>query len=428
MSTTPLLALWMTTGAALAGPGDHIRVGGMEIVPDVDIGAEFRSNVYRTETGGPGAGNLLLSPGLVIKAESPRHTLRVGGDWKLRKFLFVTSGDLPEDAVDGRAQRLDRFNDATGTVALDAFKRSAVGLRLNERLAFQNWTTDAPLADVPYSSHLGQSLDGAVRISPASALGFFLGGMWMHDEYYTPVSGREEPLNVRDAYGPTLEARWSFLPRTSLVVRGRYAFNRWRNNTLASDSAEDGGLTIADSNQFKVMAGLDGQVSEKLFVTLMGGYGLAPYDPDSVPGTISNADATSASVTGSRRVLLKGQLRYDIRSPTADRPGTKVTLGYVRDFRDSFFTNWVGMDQLSARFDGRVWRLLPSASAQLRLEEYYGEISRTDTVQRYEGDLGYPLQDYATIKVGGWWHRRRSSDVTANYDDVNMHVMATFQY
>lgn len=426
--STILLALGWAVGPAWAGPGDHIRVGSVEVVPDVDVGAEVRSNVFRTEDGAQGAGNLLLSPGLKLTADGARHTLRMGGDWTLRKFLFVGRGDLTDEQAEGLVSRLDRFNDATGNLSLDAFKRSAVGLRLSDQISFRNWNTDAPLADVPYSSHLRNALRGALRINPASALTILAGGQWTHEEFFTPVEGQEEPLNVRDAYGPTLEARYAFLPRTSLVLRGTYTINEWQNNSLASDSADDGGLTIADSSQLKVLGGLDGQLTEKIFVTLMGGYGIAPYDPESVPGTIATQDLVSASPTGGRRVLLKGQVRYDIRAPAGDLPGTKVSVGYVRDFRDSFFTNWVGMDQVTVRFDGRIWRFLPSASAAVAFESYFGEISRNDVMHRYHADVGYRLREYAVLKLGGWWHRRDSSDPTADYDDVNVHLMATFRY
>lgn len=419
------LALWMSIGTAQAGPGDHIRAGDLEIVPDVDLGAEYRSNVYRSEGGGPGAANLLLSPGIRFTLDGPSHTVRLGGEWKLRKFLYLGAAE-GADPEASRASRLDRFNDARGSLSLDLFKRSALGLRLSEQISFQNNTTDAPLADLPYTSMLHQVVSGAVRVNPASALSVFLGGRWGHDEFYTPVGGTDDPLNVRDAAGPELEARWAFLPRTSVVLRGKYLFNRWRYNALDSDSG-DGGISIADSEQLKVIGGLDGQLTEKLFLTLMGGYGIAPYDGES-PGTISNEDPSATSVTGSRRILVNTQVRYDIRQATADRPGTKVVLGYVRDFRDSFFTNWVGMDQVSLRFDGRVGRFLPSASAQVRWEDYHGEITREDVMRRLQGDLAYRLQDYASVSVGTWWHRRRSSDPTADYDDVNVHVTATFQY
>lgn len=423
--STFLLALGWIVSPAHAGPGDHIRLGSMEIVPNVDMGAEFRSNVYRTESGEQSASNLLLSPGLNITSETDRHTFRLGGDWTLRKFLFVDRGDLSDAAAEGRVQRLDRFNDAGANLSLDAFKRSVVGLRLSEQIAFRNWTTDAPLADVPYSSHFRQALRGALRINVASAISVFAGGQWGHDQFFTPVEGTEEPLNVRNAYGPTLEARYSFLPRTALVIRGNYTFNQWQNNTVGDD--EDA-LVIADSTQLKLLGGLDGQLTEKLFITLMGGWGIAPYDPESVPGTVATTDPSAGGPTGGRRILLKGQVRYDIRPPSADQAGTKVTVGYVRDVRDSFFTNWVGMDQVSLRFDGRVWRLLPSASAQLTWESYFGDVSRNDLVQRYQADIAYPLRDYASLKLGTWWHRRQSSDPTADYDDVNVHLMATFQY
>ena len=39
----------MLATAARAAPGDHVRVGEAELVADVDLGLEYRSNVYRQE-------------------------------------------------------------------------------------------------------------------------------------------------------------------------------------------------------------------------------------------------------------------------------------------------------------------------------------------------------------------------------------------
>ncbi len=427
---TLTLALGWSPATALAAPGDHLRAGELEVVPDVDLGAEYRSNVYRQEEGGPGAGNLLLAPGVTAKLAGDDHAFDGSFDWRLRKFLFVGDGAL-ENQPPGRVGNLDRFNEFSGAASLDAFKRNAVGFRLSERVALQNWTADAPFADLPYSSVFRNALNGAVRTGgQQTSVGLLVGGQWTFDSYLAPVVGeREGPINSRHAFGPKAELKWSFLPRTAVVVRGSYTLNRWQNNFLESDIDQpDGAVAVPDSEQLKVWSGLEGRITEKLFVEMSVGYGAAPYDPTSVPGTAGQADQIGASVVGARRFLAKGQVRYDIRPSTPGRPGTKVSAGYIRDFRDSFFTNWVGLDQVFVDFDGRIGPVLPSARYEVRFEEYFGELTRSDTLHRVTADVGYRLREYAKVAVGGWFHRRASSDAQVEYDDVNVHVFATFQY
>ena len=426
---TNSLALWLISGMAAAAPGDHIRAGSLEIVPDVDVGAEFRSNVYRQEDGGPGAGNLFLSPGIRAGADGNDHEFLAGFDWKLRKFLFVGQGE-DGSTVDDAARRLDRFNEYAGTASAKLFKRSAIGFGLNETVAFQNWTADAPFADLPYSSHFRNALRAGLRLDPASALHFDVGGLWTLDTYFVPAVGeRDEPVNRRNTYGPRLEGRWAFLPRTSFVVRSSYVFNQWENNRLVSDpDAPESDVGIPNSQQVKVLGGMDGQFTQKLFLRVLLGYGSGDYDADTVEGTVAGRDELSSSVSGSRRFLVTTQFRYDIRPTTKERAGTRVAVGYVRDFNDSFFTNYVALDQWYASFDGRIGPLLPTVRYELRQERYVGALTRDDVVHRVSADVAYKIQNYATVSVGGWFHRRGSTEATVEYDDLNVHVFGTFRY
>ena len=425
---TNLLAMMVFSGVASAAPGDHIRAGSVEIIPDVDVGAEFRSNVFRQEDGGPGAGNLFLSPGLRATAEGNDHQFQAGFDWKLRKFLFV--GEEESGAIDNAVRRLDRFNEYSGTASAKLFKRNAIGFGLNESVSFQNWTADAPFADLPYSSHFRNALRAGVRVDPASALHIDLGGLWTLDTYYVPAVGeRDEPVNRRNTFGPRLEARWAFLPRTSFVVRSTYVLNQWENNRLVSDpELPDADVGIPNSTQLKALAGMDGQFTRKLFLRALFGYGGGDYDATSVDGTLSGQDELSASVSGAHRFLVNTQIRYDIRPTTKERAGTRVSVGYVRDFSDSFFTNYMALNQYYVAFDGRIGPVLPTVKYELRQERYFGALTRDDVVHRFSTDFAYKIQDYATVSVGGWFHRRGSTEATVEYNDLNLHVFGTFRY
>ena len=413
------LAQWVVSGAAFAGPGDHIRAGSVEIVPDLDLGAEYRSNVFRREADGVGAANLLVSPGIKLTADGEDHGFRVDSSWELRKFFFVGEEQGTAAEVPSRLAGLDRFNEFDASAGIDLFKRSSLGLRLSNTTALQNWTADAPFADVPYSSQFRNGLRGGLRINPGSALEVVAGGGWAYDAYLAPRQGeiQNRTLNRRNTYGPSLETRWSFLPRTALVLRGTYDFYNWQLNEIESDSPL-GNLEVPDSRQWKVWTGLDGQVTEKLLVQMFVGYGNGVY-PDA---------ATSGSVTGLRRLLLKSQVRYDLTPSTDERGGTKLSAGYMRDFRDSFFTNYLGLDQVFVGYDGRLGPFSPSARYEYRLERYEGSIARNDRVHRLRADMAYWFGDFASATLGGWWNQRGSTDALVEFDDFNVHLMATFRY
>ena len=87
-----LAQIWLATGA-LAAPGDHIRAGDVELVPDIDLGGEFRTNVYRSEVDAVPAANFRIAPGLLVAAEGDDHDFRLGGEWVLRKYFFVGDND-----------------------------------------------------------------------------------------------------------------------------------------------------------------------------------------------------------------------------------------------------------------------------------------------------------------------------------------------
>ena len=332
------MGLWVVPVTALAAPGDHIRVGALEIIPSVGAGAEYRTNVYRRETNGVAASNVLVSPALTAKAAGEDHAFQAGVDWELRKFFFV--GDADRGAAgnfDGRVQNLDRFNEFSANVGLDNFKRNAVGLRLNNRTALQNWTIDRPVSDLPYSSQFRNAASLGVRVNPGPALEFVPGARWTFDDFqsFRPADGVERFSNIRNSYGPTLDAGWAFLPRTSLVLRGSYLVHNWQRNELESDDQLDGGVLLPDSRHLKVWTGLDGRLTEKLFLQLLAGYGSAAYSIDGLTGVAGQEAQVGAGVTGPRRLLFKTQVRYDLTPSTERRTGTKFSVGYLRDFRDS---------------------------------------------------------------------------------------------
>lgn len=424
-----LAQIWLATGA-LAAPGDHIRAGDVELVPDIDLGGEFRTNVYRSEVDAVPAANFRIAPGLLVAAEGDDHDFRLGGEWVLRKYFFVGDNDItPLPSDQSRIGNLDRFDEFSIVGAADTFKRNIVGFRIADDLALRNFRSDAEFADIPYTSQLRNSLDAGMRINPGPALEFIPGAAWIWDSFRVPGIGESDrSLNVRNTFGPKLDAKWAFLPRTALVANASWMFNDWQNNLLdASLNPADTQIALPNSNHIKTLAGIDGRFTDRIFSQVLIGYGVALFNDQSISGgeDIGAADADAVGIDG---LLFKSQLRYSLTPSDETRRGSSIAVGYVRDFKPSFFTNYLQMNQLFADYQGRIGDLRTGLRYELRFEDYNGEVSRNDIVNRLAADLTYPMADWASFNLGGWWQQRASNDDLVEYDDVNFHLLTTFVY
>lgn len=408
--------------AAHAGPGDHIRPSDtVTITPRLDVGMEYRTNVYRDEANPTPAASARISPGLSVSAEGPDHQLALGGDLHLRKFVFV--GEIPNDVLqrNERLARLDRFNDFAATANADLFKQNVIGLVLNDRISHRNTTTDAEFADLPYNSQFRNELTGGFRISPTSALSLIPGGVWRYDDYrVAPIEGQR--YNARTAYGPRLQARWDFFPRTSLLLDTKYVFHRWVENVV-SVNGQPTGMMLPNSRHIRGRLGLEGQLTAKLLGSVHLGYGTALYDDTAatLPTEGFTGDA-GMDLTGLDGLLAAAQLRY-VLSQNSD-----VFAGYRRDFEDSFFTNYVRYDYLYVGGGLDVQGVRPSVKYGVRLEEYGGIESRSDAFHRVDLGLGYTLGDWASLSTGAGLQARMSNRASVSYQDWNIHLLAKFVY
>src|SRR5687768_5171269 len=143
----------MVAATAVAAPGDHVRVGEVEFVPDVDLGVEYRTNVYRDEATTIPAGNFRIAPGLLVAMQGDDHEFEFSGEWILRKYFFVSDDELGSSLpTSDRIGNLDRFDEFSIAAGADTFRRNVVGFRLSEQMALVNFRADADYADIPYSS------------------------------------------------------------------------------------------------------------------------------------------------------------------------------------------------------------------------------------------------------------------------------------
>lgn len=387
------VALWVagaTVQVAHAEPGEHIQAGSATITPELDLGVEFRTNVRRDETEETPGANVRVAPGVTVDLSTPQTDFSLGGEYELRKYF----GDL---------SRYDRFNDFRVDADLNAGKQQALGLKLGNHAVLRNLDVANSSQD-PFNTQLRNSLNGLVVARPGPVLDIGVGGLWTLDDYRLPGNdGSARKYNTRNAVGPQWEVQWRFFPRTAVVLEGSYQLNRWAENSVA-------GVNLPNSNFFRLLAGMRGRLTERVVLIAMLGYGSGKYTDDN-------------SVAGLAKLLAQAQLKYTLS------PGRVIEVGYIKDFEDSYFTNYLTYNRVFARFDGRIGsRAGLLVGASLIPESYTGDVTRNDLRIRGEADFRYHIQDWASITSGVWYNQRASDDSGVEYKDVNIHVLGTFTY
>ncbi len=412
---------------AAAAPGDHVRAGDLTATPEVDLGMEYRTNTYRAPTDPTPGANLRVAPRLDLDVDTTDNAFRLAGQWEVRKFLFVAADD--PDLRAEQIQALDRFNDFNVRGELDLLSSRPVGLVLNESAALRNNQTDRGVLGKPFVTQVRNVLGGGVRVSPGDALHIVPGGQWSYDDYRIPdVDATRTRFNSRNAYGPTLNVKWDFFPRTSLVLDGSTTFNRWVDNEVPVvdlTSGETTSLDLPDSTFVKVRTGIRGRLTERVLLDLYAGYGQALYQA-SLTGAVSEA---AASLRGLEGLLAAVQARYKLIRESDQ--SAEVGVGYKRDFEDSFFTNYVSYDYAFANAAFDVAGFRPRMQYGMRFERYSGAVVRNDVLSRLDAELGYQFRDWGRVSGGMFWQQRAVAQAayqSAEYDDFTFRVATTWSY
>lgn len=416
---------------AYAGAGDHVALGSNgSFAPSIGAAFDYRTNVYRSEVDPSPAGSFALIPGFDLTAGSNDHALKLHGDWTARKFVFVGVPEGEEADVEGvsRATTLDQFNQFGAVLGAELFQQDSIGLTLNNQARLVNNSADADFSQTPFVTQLRNALDGGLRFRPGDVLTLSTLGQFTYDQFSVPAVDGQSTYNSRLVYGPELSVNYSFLPKTSFILSGEYNLHRWDQTAVAVEDGQtigqlQGELGLPDSNHLKVRTGLQGAVTEKVRLDLLLGYGSALYLGDD--SGVTKVDAgLSSGPTGLERFLVATRLDVEIASP-----GTGVGIFYLRDFMDSFFTNYVAYQEVGASAQAMVAdRLQPSLKFTARPETYVGDLSRSDVLLRLSNNYRVVLADYASMDAGFGWQQRASSDILVEYDDWNVRVAANFVY
>jgi len=422
-------------GPAWAGPGDHIQAGPAEIVPSIALGFEAWSNAYLSQgeraTGNAGdAGqlgiNFFLSPALDVNVNHEKVRFKFEGAYFLRKFF------QPDIAAD-----LDRFSDFDAGFRLDILPKGVVGVYLADKARLRNQASDVASYDGSLITRLQNSLGGGLNFRFGPGIELSPGVDWNYQLVRVPAVTGQQPYNNLSVVSPKLDLHWRFFPSTMYILEAQYDLNRWSENFVESSGGALGDfIGIPDSDFFKARTGLRGRITRHLILTVTAGYGFGDYKDDSVAdaaGGNAEADPTGEGYGQDVKALdaFLATVKFGIDLGHSERKtfGQLITLRYVKDFDDSFFTNYVAYNDIGASLDSRWGRFLGSRlQGGVRFENYQGEVSRKDTFIVAGGHLAVIPAKWMDISVGATWNQRASDDDSVEYDNVIGSLVARFTY
>lgn len=428
-------ALGLVGGAvATAAPGDHIRSGNTEVVPSIQLMAEYRTNVYLQEgavSNGPptqDGTSIRVRPELTVNVDGSHVIFDFSAGYTARKYLVAEQANL------------DRFKDVDLGTSINALHSAPVGLKLSDRFHIIGRETEATYATSAYIGHTSNDAQGRLSVHPGGAMDLDLGGYHTYDHYEVApnVAPSGSPaLNSRAGYGPAVDLKWRFFPKTAIIATYSMAWFDWENNLLDAqgegiNEGEVGAfLGVPDGSSWRATLGMRGRFTEKIVLGIIGGYGRMTYDTASVTGGGGESDASSQGF-GQNLDEFPDSLLVTVELGYSPIETQTITLGYRKAFQDVYFTNFVVFHNSFLRYEGMFAdRFGMRLEGAVRAEDYSGEISRSDLVMRGGLDLTYRTTPFLDLDIGTGWIRRVSADGAnpeIEYDDVAVRAGLTFTY
>jgi hypothetical protein len=370
---------WLSDRNRLQGPG--FRVGRLELHPGIATEIGYDSNLFYESKNPNGNGIFRLSGhtdvstlGAQRRSEGeteaePRQEHRAvqfrgGVGASYYKFLAARARDNVE---------VDVYADAV----INPDGRFSV--RLGDQYARTiRPFTDAPPPGTPIPSYVrnNETFDATLSMGSRSGLlqgviGYQLGLESFKDAGFQYFDSLTHRIQAR--------ASWRFLPQTAIVQNNEVTIQQFYR---ASDAPV---ALVSGNRRIRSTIGLNGAITQRIFVTLSGGYSVGFYD--------------AADEFESFNAQVEARFRATER--------TMLTLGYFRRFNPSFIGNFVRSDRIYAEFryliDGRI---MVRADAYLSFDEtgraFLADATTPLGTQPRRHDLRYRISTSAEYRFAHW--------------------------
>ena len=304
-----------------------LRSGDFVLTPSIAVDAHHDTNVFN--------GNVDEKGNEPVPATSlrigPRLGLSNGSDSEVQ-FTFAAAGDIRLYLSDVR--QVDELTAFGGNADLGVTfaARRAISFSIFDHFAralqANNWDTFQTLNR--YSNDIG----GRVSFHPGEIperrpLEVSLMGAYAIDRFDDFDAGATDTIRTR------FTSSWRFLPKTAAVLDSSWDFRDFKN-------PGDSGL-LTDSKPWRVQAGLAGALTKKVTFRATAGWGMSLHSIDEADPKYDPSDERTFN-------NFIGAFALGFRASGS----TLLHIGYSRDFRDSYYANFMqfhrGSVSLSQRF------------------------------------------------------------------------------
>jgi hypothetical protein len=344
-----------------------IAVGSLRLYPQVDLGTDYDSNIYRTEAGQEAGLLMRARPAIVLASDWSQHALNVSVEAEWGAYpshpqeSYFDTGMRAAGRIDIR--RGLNVETGLGFAHLHEARGSVDGDGGSEPTQFNRWTA---------------------QIGVAARTGRFhhwIGGTYQRDDFsdVSAIGGGTLNQDDRDQQSWTAQARVSYeaMPDTRVFVAGRYGLSDF-------DAATDDDGFNRDTRKQDIVAGIDLDLGGITILNLAAGWMGQQFD-----------DADLANVAG---VTANADLTVNVT------PLTTVTAKLARTLNSTVTAGASAFTETSGRIqaDHELLRnLLLFASLAGRRLAFRG-------IQRQD--------DHWAAGIGGEWLMNRSARISLRYD------------
>lgn len=325
---------WLADRQLREGAG--FRVGNFELHPGLGADFGYDSNFLRRDsTEGPvGSLRLRVAPSFSVATLGPQRS--AGGAPPDFGFRFDVKANYNEFIpVSGDQLSKDRLSEqrnfgGTANIELEIKPKRTWSGRLYGGIT----RTVRPTNEADLSATFNRVLPNAgadLTFRPGTGLldwrlGYNFSGTFFETGAFGGLNSMQHEVSTR--------GRWRFLPRTALVYDASFGFLLY-DETVVSAAAK------TDSFPVRTKLGINGLITPSFLVKAMVGWGAGFYTQD---------DQDFDSVIGQLelRWYLSGSSNSVMHVPTNQK---SISIGFIRDFADSFLGTYLERDQGYAQFN-----------------------------------------------------------------------------
>lgn len=373
-----------------------IRAGSFRILPRLETGVTYESNVFATENDTRDDFIWVVQPRVDVRSDFNNHALNFSASGNIGRFFDFSS----ENYADYRAQVDGRY-DITRDSSVSGLLFSR---RDHEGRSDPNF--DVSLATGAVVPRFAEPVNYFTNGGEASfnqrfnRLRFRLTGLAQYTSYQDAelITGQTESQEDRDRwdYVGTARVGYEFIQGYEAFIQGSYNWTRYRL------SVDFGGVN-RDSDGYEVVAGLSTDLTGLITGEIYAGYLSKTYDDPTLKdfGGLALGGRLNWAVT--QLTSVTGSISRQVRESTYSR-GSQIASSYNRTVVA------LGVDHELLR------TLLLNGRLQWRQDDFNG-VDRTDNVYTLGVGASYQLSRYVFVN-GGYTYEKRNSNLSGfDYSD-----------